>query len=133
MPSHHDIRLKEPWSYHLSNRHEPSHCTLPVDLGGFQNHPGSQITLRRKFHRPSGLTPTDSVRFRFRADYSPHLVRLNGAALCGESSDGVWLSENFVERLEFFNQIEIEFHLEDPIPACGLLCDDAVLRLESAP
>ncbi len=132
MPSHHDIRLKGPWAYYLPNRHEPSHCTLPVDIGGFKDHPGSSMTLRRNFHRPSGLTPTDSVRFRFRTDFSVSFVRLNGVALSGESTDGMWLSENFVERLDFFNQIEIEFLLEDPVPISGLLCDDAHLRLESS-
>jgi hypothetical protein len=59
-------------------------------------------------------------------------VSLNGAALSGESSDGTWLSDNFVERLDFFNRIEIEFLLEDPVPTTGLLCDDAHLRLESS-
>lgn len=132
MPSHHDIRLKGPWSYCLPNRHEPFNCTLPVDLAGFQNHLGYRIALRRNFHRPSGLTPADSVRLRFRADVSPDSVRLNDGVLSGEHSSGIWLSENFVERLDFFNRIEIEFLLEEPVPASGLLCDDAVLRLESS-
>lgn len=132
MPPHHHIRLKGPWSYHLSNRHEPFNCTLPVDVEGLQNHPGSRITLRRNFHRPSGLTPTDSVRLQFRTGLSPKSVHLNGSVLSGESFGGTWLSENLVDQLDFFNRIEIEFLLEDPVPTIGLLCDDAHLQIESS-
>ncbi len=107
----HVIRLKGPWQYELSAIAKQGNISLPANWASVvpPESPSSQsVTMSRKFHAPTGLTPDQSVRLRW-INIPDAVARLNGKPLSVDSASSAESGEqaDITHLLQRFNILEI--------------------------
>ncbi len=106
----HEIRLAGPWDIRHADANTWEKTTLPVT----SESPSTPVTLRRKFHRPTGLEPSTQLRLRVVAN-QPHglTATLNGETLTfalptdTDTGDTVDAIADITQQTTQFNDLQI--------------------------
>lgn len=108
----HDIRLAGPWEYSTSDDKPWIRCQLPWQALADVD----SSTVRRKFHRPSGLSESSELQILLFADGSIPVITINGKVIEGsttqDGSDDAASTENCFDvsaALSEFNTVEVSF------------------------
>ncbi len=99
----HEIRLAGPWEVSTETASEWTRSMLPFESSAEEG----TLRLRRKFHRPSGLT-SESKLFIAAAIDGPCELELNGVILPSTCENGEFLAD-VSKSLGSFNDLQIVF------------------------
>ncbi|MDG2385315.1 MAG: hypothetical protein P8N76_26835 [Pirellulaceae bacterium] len=139
MEQPHQIRLQGPWqcvrpseNVPPSSAEDASHVTIHYrELDGLRNWLGDcyqgPILFRRRFQRPSGLTPQSQVRLIIASEIQPEHSRLNQTELNLAAN----VDFDILGQLQITNELELCFRLSSQKSCPGLLdLFTATLRLQ---
>ena len=89
----HEIRLAGPWEFQVDESGDWQRCILPFDFAAQAQEDHSLIRIRRRFHRPSGLTPASAVFIVFDTSTVPQQITVNDHEVHVQPSDFAAASE----------------------------------------
>ena len=99
-------------------------AVLPVDFFG-------RVRFVRRFQRPTGLEPHETVRLVLDTPWTVGIVTLNERPLESETTDGARSEWNITERLADANvvMVELEYRPDDAPPADAPLLGEVWLEI----
>ena len=139
MEQPHEIRLQGPWQCVRPRENPPlslaadaSNATIHYrELDGLRNWLGDSyqgpILFRRRFQRPSGLTPQSQVRLIITSEFQPERSQLNQTELNLAANAEL----DILPQLQQTNELELCFQLSSQKSCPGLLdLFTATIRLQ---
>ena len=121
----HDIRLAGPWEYSTQADESWVRCQLPWSVSAAV----PTAVIRRKFHRPSGLSESSVLEIVLLASSAVQSINLNGNPISRSSatskaaheSKGTENRFDVTGSLQEFNTVDLELNGVDGIELTGAL------------
>ncbi len=110
----HEIRLAGPWECRAGEANEWNRVQLPHQRASLN----AAETLRRKFHRPSGLTKSSILMLAISTNAALAQVKVNGTVVPQheQPADSSAALFDVTAAMQDFNMLEIELPAEDKEP-----------------
>ena len=124
----HTIRLRRPWKRFIDHSGDPDNVDVP-DQTPLSAQPGTTLTYRRAFNRPTGLSPSDKVWLSVVQKAASSIQIVFNESIVFESETSNPIRVNISDQLQPSNQIAIRLTSCGESPA--LLDGQVALEIET--